>query len=86
MRLEPITLIGRHVTLEPLQRRHAEALVAAADADRSTYGFTAVPADVPAMEAYIDTLLADAERGTALPFAQRRETRASHPAPITRHK
>lgn len=71
MRLEPITLIGRHVTLEPLQRRHAEALVAAADADRSTYGFTAVPADVPAMEAYIDTLLADAERGTALPFAQR---------------
>ena len=72
MRLEPTTLRGRHVTLEPLQREHAAALVEAGNRDRSTYGFTAVPPDLPAMEQYIDGLLADAERGSVLPFAQRR--------------
>mgnify|MGYP000358395033 CR=1 FL=1 len=73
MRLEPITLRGRHVSLEPLARHHAAPLVAAADRDRSTYGYTAVPADEAAMTQYIDGLLADHERGTALPFAQVRD-------------
>jgi RimJ/RimL family protein N-acetyltransferase len=72
MRLEPTTLTGVHVRLEPLAHSMASALLAAADRDRSTYGHTPVPADLGAMERYIDGLLADAERGTALPFAQRR--------------
>ncbi|CAN5565101.1 GNAT family protein [soil metagenome] len=72
MRIEPFTLSGRHVTLEPLARHHAPALQAAADQDRSTYGYTLVPANVTAMEAYIDWLLKDAERDNVVPFAQLR--------------
>jgi len=72
MRLEPFVLEGRHVRLEPLQLGHASALVTAADRDRSSYGFTPVPADVPAMERFIEGLLADAQRDTAVPFVQRR--------------
>ena len=70
MRLEPFRLTGTHVILEPLQRDHASALLAAADRDRSTYGYTPVPDDLVAMEAYIDGLLADAERDAVVPFAQ----------------
>jgi RimJ/RimL family protein N-acetyltransferase len=72
MRLEPTTLTGTHVHLEPLHPHMSAQLLAAADRDRSTYGHTPVPADLAAMERYIDGLLADAERGSALPFAQRR--------------
>ncbi len=72
MRLEPFTLTGHHVQLEPLSRDHAVELTAAADRDRSTYGFTNVPDDLAAMEHYIDVLLHDAQQDTAVPFAQRR--------------
>lgn len=72
MRLEPITLTGSYVRLVPLALDHAPALVAAADRDRSTFGYTPVPADVPAMEVYIAGLRADAARDSALPFAQQR--------------
>jgi N-acetyltransferase len=72
MRLEPFALEGRHVRLEPLQLGHAAALVAAADRDRSSFGYTPVPADVPAMERFIGGLLSDAQRDTAVPFVQRR--------------
>jgi len=77
--LEPFTLHGRHVRLEPLRPEHAEALLAAADADRSTYGWTAVPADLPAMRRYIDGLLADATARTAVPFTQ---VDVAHATPI----
>jgi N-acetyltransferase len=72
MRLEPTTLTGTHVQLEPLRRDHAAELVAAGNRDRSTYGYTPVPADLAAMEQYIDGLLTDAERDTVQPFVQRR--------------
>jgi RimJ/RimL family protein N-acetyltransferase len=72
MRIEPFTLSGAVVRLEPLQAHHAAALVTAADRDRSTYGFTPVPADEPAMLAYIEALHADAQGDAAVPFAQRR--------------
>jgi len=72
MRLEPTTLTGTHVQLEPLRREHAADLVAAGNRDRSTYGYTPVPDDLAAMERYIDGLLADAERDTVHPFVQRR--------------
>lgn len=79
MLLEPFTLHGRHVRLEPLRPEHAEALLAAAHADRSTYGWTAVPADLPAMQQYIAGLLNDAAARTAVPFAQ---VRADDGTPI----
>ena len=79
MRLQPFTLTGRHVLLQPLSRDHAAALQAAADRDRSTYGHTVVPIDLAGMQAYIDGLLQDAERDLAVPFAQ---ARASDQSPV----
>ena len=79
MRIQPFTLGGRHLSLVPLHKSHAPALHAAADCDRSTYGHTVVPADLAAMEAYIDGLLQDAERDIAVPFAQ---VRASDQSPV----
>ncbi len=57
--------------LEPLSHHHAQALLDAA-ADRATFGFTHVPADLATMQAYISGLLRDASNDTAMPFAQRR--------------
>ena len=71
MRLEPFTLTGRHVVLEPLTAAHAEVLLAAADVDRSSYGYTLVPADLDTMHGYIESLLAAAHSDTAVPFVQR---------------
>lgn len=72
MRLEPFTLTGTHVQLESLSRDHATELLAAGNQDRSTFGYTPVPADEAQMNGYLDWLLSDAERDTVVPFAQRR--------------
>jgi N-acetyltransferase len=69
--LEPLTLIGGHVRLEPLQPEHAPALLAAADESRRTYAFTLVPGDLAGMAAYVATALAEQERGESMPFAVR---------------
>jgi len=79
MRLEPFTLTGTHVQLQPLSRQVASALVDAATLDRGSFGHTAVPDDMPAMQQYIDGLLADAQRDTTVPFAQ---VRRSDGAPV----
>jgi RimJ/RimL family protein N-acetyltransferase len=60
------------VRLEQLRPEHVDALVAAANEDRSTYTWTAVPSTVEAMSAYVATLLADQEQGEVVPFVQRR--------------
>ena len=72
MKLPSPTLTGRHVQLEQLRPDHVDALVAAANEDRSTYTWTAVPPTVEAMTAYVDGLLADQERDDVVPFVQRR--------------
>lgn len=74
MRLEPFTLSGTHVQLEPLTRDHATTLLAAGNQDRSTYGYTPVPADETEMKGYLDWLMGDAERDLVVPFVQRRLT------------
>ena len=79
MRLEPFTLTGTHVQLRPLTPDLAAALVEAATLDRSSYGHTVVPHDLPAMRGYIEGLLADAQRDTTMPFAQ---VRLSDGAPV----
>jgi RimJ/RimL family protein N-acetyltransferase len=66
------TLRGRHVELVPLAAHHAAELLAAATVDRSSYGFTEVPADAAHTDRYIANLLAKAADGTDMPFAQRR--------------
>ena len=67
-----ITLTGSHVQLEPLSIDHVHGLVVAANEDRSTYGWTPVPDSVGSMNSYVGALLADAEAGRVIPFAQRR--------------
>jgi N-acetyltransferase len=68
--LEPVTLTGRHVRLEPLTLEHTEELVVAANADRSTFDLTPVPDSIATMKAYIEHALAGHERCELLPFAQ----------------
>lgn len=66
----PVTLDGRLVRLEPLSRSHVPALVRAASADRSSYGYTQVPGDEAGMTALVETLLAAQADGEVVPFAQ----------------
>ncbi len=61
-------LVGRHVRLEPCRLDHADELVEAANADRSTFGFTEVPDSLPAMQDSIGALLAAESRGAAMPY------------------
>ena len=53
-----MVLEGRTVRLVPLVLDLVPDLVAAASEDRSTYGFTNVPADEVAMTAYVESALA----------------------------
>ena len=67
-RLEPVTLAGRRVVLEPLRRDHHDGLVAAArDGDLWSLWYTSVPTPEE-MGDEIDRRLALQERGSMLPF------------------
>jgi RimJ/RimL family protein N-acetyltransferase len=70
--LMPMVLAGRHLRLEPLAPGHAADLAAAGAGDRSSFSHTWVPDGLADAERYIERALADAERGTALQFVQRR--------------
>jgi RimJ/RimL family protein N-acetyltransferase len=65
----PVVLEGRHVRLEPLSLSHLPGLLAVAECRRETFGLTSVPRDRAGLQRYLDTALADAARGQALPFA-----------------
>ncbi|MFC7819684.1 GNAT family N-acetyltransferase [Streptomyces sp. NPDC057367] len=67
--LEGPVLEGSVVRLEPLSHRHAEDLAAAAEENRSSYGFTWVP-KATEVEGYIDAQLARAADGKLAPYAQ----------------
>jgi N-acetyltransferase len=70
MVLEPVTLIGTHVRLEPLSHAHVPALVGAAvSGPRDSYAFTRVPATEADATAYVAEALALHGAGRALPFA-----------------
>ncbi|SOY42853.1 GNAT family N-acetyltransferase [Cupriavidus taiwanensis] len=69
--VKPVTLVGRHVTLEPLRAEHAEGLRAAcADGELWKLWYTSVPAP-ERMEAEIARRLALQEQGSMLPFVVR---------------
>ncbi|HEU5308866.1 MAG TPA: GNAT family protein [Acidimicrobiia bacterium] len=65
---ERVVLAGGVVTLRPMAIDDVDALAAAAAEDRSTYGFTPVPAGAAAMSEYVEGVLADERAGWALPF------------------
>lgn len=63
-------LSGRIVRLEPLSTAHLGGLAAAAAEGRDTYAFTTVPDGPAEVAEYVRVVLAAAERGETLPFAQ----------------
>src|ERR1700710_2782849 len=69
---DELTLTGTHVQPEPLSLDHVHQLVVAANEDRASYEWTPVPSTVGAMTSYVSALLADADAGRVIPFAQRR--------------
>ena len=73
-RLDVGDLVGTHVALERLRADHVTGIAAAGAGDRSTFGWTGVPADEPAAREYVDGLLDEAERHRAAPFVQRRRS------------
>lgn len=71
MRIEPVTLRGRHVVLEPLRPQHAEELWPAAN-DPTVWRYMPKPVDsLQGLRAWIDDRCAGAGGLPALPFLQR---------------
>ena len=69
--IEPITLTGQHVVLEPLGHAHLDRLVEAArDGELWKLWYTSVPTP-EGMAAEIDRRLALQEQGSMLPFTTR---------------
>ena len=69
MKIDPVTLSGRHVRLEPLTSAHIEPMFAAA-ADPELWRWTLTHiASIEDMRDYVDAALAGQRAGTALPFA-----------------
>ena len=77
--LDPITLTGRHVQLEPLRVEHVDGLVAASTIGRDTYGYTDVPGDPDAMRHYVERLVADHADAKVLRSPNAGSTPASSP-------
>ena len=55
--------------LEPLAHAHVPALLEVARRGRQAFALTYVPDDATAMRSYVDSALADASDGKAVPFA-----------------
>src|ERR1043166_8661135 len=69
--MEPVTLTGRHVRLEPLAEEHREALRAAAD-DARIWTNTLTDARGPEFDRWFRDAEANRAAGTQFPFAVRR--------------
>ncbi len=59
------SLQGRHVRLEPLDRRHIEGLAVASAADPTLYQWSPVPQGKVETTSYVETALAWRDAGTA---------------------
>src|SRR5665213_3404444 len=70
--LADVSLEGRHATLTPLSLADVAGLVTASSGDRSTFGWSNVPDNIPEWEKVVANLLSDRDAGTAVPFATRR--------------
>ena len=73
--IQPVTLTGKHATLEPLAPAHAEAVkAAAADGELWNLWYTSVPAP-DKVGAWLDIALDMRERQGAMPFVVRDSAR-----------
>jgi RimJ/RimL family protein N-acetyltransferase len=78
------TLIGQSVRLEPLTIDHVDALVEAANEDRSTYFFTKVPESHDDTVSYVTGLLSLFEADETIPFVQI-DVKSGRVAGVTRY-
>ena len=69
MEMESLVLPGRHICLEPLDHRHVDGLVAAAEADPSLYQWSPIPRGKVEAIRYVETALTWRDEGSAVPFA-----------------
>lgn len=67
--LEPITLTGSRVRLEPVSLDHVPALVAASAEDPGAYRWNTMPRSEPAMAAYVADAIDGWRAGHTLAFA-----------------
>ncbi len=73
--VRPVTLTGAHVTLEPLEERHLEALRAVARDPRIwAGGFSNPPTDDETFAGYAEAAFAGRDAGDMCPFAVRRRS------------
>jgi RimJ/RimL family protein N-acetyltransferase len=78
--LEPFTLEGTYVRLEPLETSHVAGLVEAVSEDRSTYQWAIVPDGTEQMVAYVRDALAKVANGAHVAFTTvRRGQRPGEP-------
>lgn len=72
MNPQPLTLVGRHVRLEPLNLAHAAELLQALALDPSIWRWmpSAPPATLQEMEAFLTTALASQSAGNVVLFTQ----------------
>jgi len=69
MHVEPVTLVGKHVRLEPLSLDHVEGL-ARAGLDPELWRWIPTPVRTAAgMRVYVEIALGERTRGVSLPFA-----------------
>ncbi len=66
---EPFGLEGRTVRLLPLSPDHVDGLLEAATGDRSSFGYTLVPADRAGMTDYVERAVTRRASGEQVPFA-----------------
>ncbi|MGA2474810.1 MAG: GNAT family protein, partial [Acidimicrobiales bacterium] len=76
--VEPFTLTGTYVRLEPLAESHTPALVEAAAEDRSTYEWTYTPDGVEQMTDYVRDALEKVASGAHVAFATVRTGAGPH--------
>lgn len=69
--LEPLTLTGVHVRLEPLMADHVDALLSAATENREVFRFSGAPASRDGMVAWVEHALSEQAAGHQLPFVTR---------------
>jgi RimJ/RimL family protein N-acetyltransferase len=69
MKVEPVTLPGRVVRLEPLRLDHAEALAKVGLAPELWQWIPSPVRNAQEMRAYVETALEERSRGVSMPFA-----------------
>lgn len=69
MPMDSPVLEGTHIRLEPLVRRHIEALSAASAGDSELYRWSPVPRGIEETTRYVESALAARDAGLAVPFA-----------------